>query len=370
MNSKVAVRECSAYNADLIQEIIADIYTTCGGPPVSGKRVLLKPNLLLDENPEKCITTHPAVIEAMVRFLQNNGATVMIGDSPSIHIRTLRPVRSGLADVCERTGAEWVDFLKRPSSLKLRSGTVRIAAAINEVDLIISLPKLKNHELVYFTGALKNTMGLIPGFTKAAQHALYQDRDRFSSFLINLNDAIPVHFVLMDGIKAMQGKGPAQGFPADTGVLLGSVNPLALDIIASTIVGYDPIAIPTNEIALARGHWLNSQDEIIYDGPDLESLIRKDFIRIPADNFRNIAVKFIRNRLLSVRRLQRRPVFLHDKCIGCRDCIRICPKNAIDMHPVKKNHVVLTDSKCIRCFCCAEVCTSKAIDVRRKPFGV
>ncbi len=77
----------------------------------------------------------------------------------------------------------WIDFTTKPSNLKLRNGNIRIASVINEVDLIVSIPKLKNHELVYFTGALKNTLGLVPGFTKATQHALYQNRESFSRFL-------------------------------------------------------------------------------------------------------------------------------------------------------------------------------------------
>lgn len=369
MNTRVAVRKCPVYDADQIQEIISDIYTTCGGPPVSGKRVLLKPNLLTDDRPEKCITTHPAVMEAMVRFLQNEGATVMIGDSPAVHIRSFTPVKSGVADICARTGAEWMDFMKKSSTVKLQRGNIKVTSVIHDADLIISLPKLKNHELVYYTGAIKNTLGLVPGFVKAAQHALYQDRERFGAFLVDLNEAIPQHFFLMDGIEAMQGSGPAQGIPARTEVLIGSTNPLALDIIACTIIGYDPLTIPTNLIGLARGRWLESRDQIIYDGPEIDTLIRKEFIRIPLANFKNIAVRFIRNRLLTVRRLQRRPVFLHDRCTGCRDCIKICPKNAIRMHEVKTNHVVLTDSKCIRCFCCSEVCPANAVEVRRKLFG-
>ncbi|MZP56908.1 MAG: 4Fe-4S dicluster domain-containing protein, partial [Bacteroidales bacterium] len=68
-------------------------------------------------------------------------------------------------------------------------------------------------------------------------------------------------------------------------------------------------------------------------------------------------------KLKSVRSLQVKPVFIHDKCIGCKECIKICSQNALAMHPVKKNWVVLTDKKCIRCFCCSEVCQSNAIQV-------
>ncbi len=142
-----------------------------------------------------------------------------------------------------------------------------------------------------------------------------------------------------------------------------------MDIIASTIAGYDPMDIPTNAVAIARRRWLNSPGEIDYDGPELGSLIRKDFKRIPISPNENIAVKFIKHRLHFVKKFEKRPVFNHKDCTGCLECIKICPVNAITMHPENKKWVVLNDRKCIRCFCCAEVCRYNAVDVRRKVFG-
>ena len=43
-------------------------------PMLKGKRVLVKPNILTDDDPAKCISTHPVVVEAMVRFLQSEGS--------------------------------------------------------------------------------------------------------------------------------------------------------------------------------------------------------------------------------------------------------------------------------------------------------
>ena len=245
-----------------------------------------------------------------------------------------------------------------------------MASAIKEVDLIISLPKFKNHELVYFTGAIKNSLGLVPGYSKAKQHARHQDRESFSRFLVDLNEAVTPHFFLMDGITGMEGRGPGQGIPVNTGVLVGSTNPLALDIIASTIAGYNPKDIPTNHIALSRGKWLKSKEEINYNGPALETIIKKDFKRIAITSNTNIAVKFLKNRLHFLRKLDRRPVFDHNNCTGCNECIKICPHNAISMHPDKSNYVVLTDKNCIRCFCCSEVCKYNAVEIRRKYMGV
>lgn len=369
MNKKVAVRRCTEYDIDKVYNLISDIYKTCDGPAVSGKKVLLKPNILMDSDPAKCISTHPVVVEAMVRYLQSEGATVMVGDSPALHLPGTKCEKSGIPDVCRRTGAVWVDFLKNPTEAVLNNGRIRIASVTREVDLIISMPKFKNHELVYFTGAVKNTLGLVPGFSKAKQHALHHDRDRFSVFLVDLNEAVTPHFYMMDGIMGMEGHGPGQGTPKLTGVLIGSTNPIALDIIASTIAGYNPLDIPTTAIALARRHWLSSPEEIIYNGPEVSSLIISDFKRIPVSANENIVFKFIRHRLSFVKKFEKRPVFNHSNCTGCQECIKICPVSAIVMHPEKKNWVVLTDSKCIRCFCCAEVCRYNAVDVRRKVFG-
>lgn len=370
MNSKVIVRKCSDYDPAALYDHISEIYRIAEGPDVKGKKVLLKPNILIDADPERCISTHPAVVEAMARFLLSEGATVFIGDSPAIHRRSFSGEKSGISAVCSRLGLQWVDFTKNPYEVALRKGKIKIASIVREVDLIISLPKLKTHELVYFTGAIKNTLGLVPGIQKALQHALHHDRNSFSEFLTDLCEAVTPDFFLMDGIMGMEGPGPGQGIPVKTGVLLGSVNPAAIDIIASSIAGYDPMDIPTSYTAVKRGRWLKDAGEIILDGPPVETLIKHDFKRIPVSANENIAIKFIRKRMPLIRKFEKRPVFIHKNCTGCRECISICTSNALKMHPSKKNHVILTDSRCIRCFCCAEVCQHYAVEIRRKVLGV
>jgi uncharacterized protein (DUF362 family)/Pyruvate/2-oxoacid:ferredoxin oxidoreductase delta subunit len=370
MNNKVAVRQCKEYKTEEVLKVVSEIWENCEGPDVSGRKVLLKPNILTDSDPGKAIVTNPIVVDAVIKLLKSKGAEVIVGDSPAVHLRGFRPDKSGIAEVCRNNGVEWVDFTKDTTEIKLRNGKIKVTSQALEADLIVSLPKLKNHELVYFTGAIKNSLGLVPGFTKAKQHALHHDRVPFAEFLVSLNEAVTPQFFIMDGITAMEGPGPGQGFPYKLGLLLGSTNPVALDIVATTVAGYNPLDIPTTSIALKRGKWLSSTDEIVYDGPELQSLVRKDFKRIPVSQIENIAFKFIKHRISFIKKLDRRPVFIHENCTGCMECIKICPANAITMHPEKENHVVLTDQKCIRCFCCSEVCQSSAVEVRRKIFGV
>jgi uncharacterized protein (DUF362 family)/Pyruvate/2-oxoacid:ferredoxin oxidoreductase delta subunit len=370
MNNKVSVRKCSVYNTDDVLKYITEIYESCDGPDVSEKRVLIKPNILTDSDPEKCICTHPVVVKAMVVYLQSKGAIVFVGDSPAAHFKGFTGEKSGIRQICEETGAIWVDFMKEAGEIKVGNGKTRIASIIYEVDLIISLPKFKNHELVYFTGAIKNTLGLVPGFSKAKLHAIHQDRNRFGEFLVDLNEAITPDFFLMDAITGMEGPGPGKGTPVQIGILIGSTNPLAVDIIASRIAGYDPMIVPTSKTSLFRKKWLLEIKDIVYSGPEISTIMKSDFRKIPVSNTNNISLQFLIKRIPFLKKLERRPVFIHENCTGCQKCVSICPVNAIQPRKNDKTHIILTDSTCIRCFCCSEVCMDEAVVIRRKVFGI
>jgi uncharacterized protein (DUF362 family)/NAD-dependent dihydropyrimidine dehydrogenase PreA subunit len=371
MNTRVSVRKCTEYDVHEVYSLISDIYKTTGGPDVGGKKVLVKPNILSENDPARCVSTHPVVVEAMIRYLQAKGATVFVGDSPAVHTGRFRGDKCGIYQVCETTGATWANFLDKPVEKKVNGRNIRIASITDNVDLIISLPKFKNHELMYFTGAIKNTYGLIPGFTKGLQHGVYRDRNSFGEFLIDLGEVITPDYYLMDAIMGMEGQGPGpKGIPVNIGLIIGSTNPLALDIIACQVAGYKPTLIPTNKTALERKKWLNSEAEIDYDGPELSSIIKKDFVKIPVSANRSSTMRFIMGRIKFMRKFERRPVFLRTVCTGCQKCIKICPVEAISPSSEDNKHIILTDNKCIRCFCCAEACQDDAIDVKVKVFGV
>ena len=369
MDKRVSVRQCFEYDLEKIISLIKDIYNSTGGPDPSGKRVLLKPNILTDNDPSKAISTHPVFVEAAIRFLRAAGAAeVMVGDSPAVHRSGFEPVKSGIRDACVRAGATWVSFLRGTRDVRLRKGKIKVAAAVLDADMVISLPKLKTHELVYLTCAVKNTLGVVPGFNKATQHALHPDRRKFGTFLVDLNEAVTPDYFLTDGILAMEGPGPGNGLPVKMNVIIGSTNPLAVDLVATKLTGYAINDIATNRVALERGIWLSSPDEMIYDGPDIESITKHDFKRVHIVRDGSMAAKFLIRRIRPLRRLERRPVFNSSKCTGCRACIKICPPQVLSMNENNRFRVEIRDSKCIRCFCCAEVCPSDAIDIRKKLF--
>jgi uncharacterized protein (DUF362 family) len=55
-------------------------------------------------------------------------------------------------------------------------------------------------------------------------------------------------FVMVDGVVAMEGNGPLRGVPKPCGVLIAGDDPLAIDVIAATIMGFE-----WNRIPMLRG---------------------------------------------------------------------------------------------------------------------
>jgi len=368
MSSTVAVQKCTEYNPEEIARHIAWLYTESNGPDPAGKTILLKPNILSDDEPNKATTTHPAVVEAVITYLQSKGATVLVGDSPTFDTRKFTGENCGIRQVVDKCGATWVRFNEAAVIRKVGAAEIKITALITKVDLIISLSKLKNHELMILSGAIKNIFGFVPAFNKAIQHVKYPDRNKFGEFFVSLEEAIKPHFHIMDGIVAMEGPGPGNGYPKKVNVLLASVNPLALDIIASRIAGYNPLDIPTNKIALERGLLLKNIEDIILKGPDLNTLVVRDFKRIQKGGEAGILFKFFKKKIPLLRRLSKRPVFNNKLCIGCSKCIDICPVRTLRFDNKKINKVLVNEAGCIHCYCCHEVCRERAIEIKRKIF--
>ena len=73
MKSTVHIKKVESYSVDKIESFIHEALAVINkkGTLFSiGEKVLLKPNLLRGFTPERCVTTHPAVIEAICRVLK------------------------------------------------------------------------------------------------------------------------------------------------------------------------------------------------------------------------------------------------------------------------------------------------------------
>ncbi len=362
---RVAITKCSEYSYFPILDAIRDIADNTEFPEVKGKKILVKPNILSDVKPEAGITTHPLVVKAIIELLKERGAEkIYCGDSPGLHTPHFKGRLSGIAEVCEESGATWVDFTKdhRPHKLSNMRATVSMAGILDEVDFTISVAKFKTHQLMYSTGCVKNCFGLLPGLNKSPCHVKYPNREAFARLIVNIYKEAKCAYSFMDGIIGMEGPGPANGTLRHVGYLLGGKDAFAVDQAEAIIMGYRSEDIPILNV----GKFLKMTDlKAEYPLLKAEDLIIKDFRRIDVEKKSNLISALLLpylKRGSDKKKAQKRnaPTFDKDKCIHCLRCQQICPAEALSFIDGK---ITIDTHLCIRCYCCHEICPADAITI-------
>ena len=258
-SSVVSLVKCESYDRTLVDKAINRSLKNIGGLEQfikPGNRVHVKPNLLTDKSPEKAATTHPEIVRAVVTRVQNLGGIVTIGDSPAGISRPIEQYwkNTGMEKVAEETGAKLVRFEKNDVEKRVVNGiSYYIAKAISAADVVISICKLKTHNLTLYTGAIKNMFGSIPGLRKSEYHKQAPKVENFSKIIVDIFSAAKPQLTIMDAVTIMEGNGPSAGNPKDLGLILASVDAVALDSIASGFLGFEDGEIATTEIAFQRG---------------------------------------------------------------------------------------------------------------------
>jgi len=375
MSTVVVLKECKEYD-QVVEKQIREGIEELGGMSAfvkPGQRVLLKVNLLMKKTPEQAVTTHPSVIEAVVKLVQEAGGIPIIGDSPGgpYTVNALNSIyeRCGMKELADRTGAilnENVEQVTVPHPLGKVMKSLTVTKVVADADVIIPISKLKTHSLMTFTGAVKVLFGVIPGLLKAEYHVKLQKPDDFAEMLVDICTWVKPTLNIMDGCLAMEGDGPSSGVPRKVGALLMSTDPYALDVVATNLIGLKPESIPTIMAARKRG-FISRMNEVELKGDDpslwhIQDYLLPKSIMVNVDKVPKVILNFVLNRVRS------RPVFNYEECIGCKDCYNNCPPKAIEMRKYKGRLAPFVDSaKCISCFCCQELCPKEAIGIK-KPF--
>jgi len=162
----VALLRCKSYESRELDAIIAQAAGIAGFPDVEGATILIKPNILNASPAAKAVTTNPAFVGAVIRFVKSRGAkSVLVGDSPGWQPSVLAAKTSGIYDAIQHNGGTWTEFREvspHPIANGKKLRNIPLTTMIEQADIIINLPKLKNHRLMTYTGAMKNLFGLIP----------------------------------------------------------------------------------------------------------------------------------------------------------------------------------------------------------------
>jgi len=326
-----------------------------------GSKVFVKINHISPPSPaEKGLVTHPVFVEAVLDLLKEVGADITVGDDIQSTGDGFQV--SGFRQMCQRAGVRLINLREAGFVETACNGhfleKVYLSKISLDADVIINLPKLKTHSLCVFTGGVKNMYGTIPSGHRTKFHAEYIKNEDFSQVLTDIFSAIRPQLTIMDGIIAMEGEGPAAGSLRRLGVILTSQDTVAVDAVATKIIGLNPMDIYTTRYSDERGLGVGNLQNIEVVGEGIDDVTIPDF-RPPASVANALArrVPLFLPRFI-LRQISIKPSVIERLCSGCAECKKICPVGAISIssETAKIDHDI-----CIECMCCHEVCRFDAI---------
>ncbi len=370
---KVLIKKIQDYDLGALGTAVEEIFDILPAAkrltPTS--KVVIKPNLLAKHAPEAAVTTHPALVEAVILALKKRGVNdIYVIDSAGgvYNEKAMMGIykASGLAEVCERLCVRYGEDYE---SVALKTNGVcahefTILRPVAEADFIINLPKLKTHAMVNLTCATKNLFGTIPGLLKAELHMRFPDKKMFGEMLCDVAELINPDINIVDAITAMEGDGPAGGTPRQVGMLLAGESTYDIDVVCAEYIGAPIEDIPYLVAAKGRGLCRDFSPGLLQNPEGFT--VAKDY-KLPTSHlqitFENRVPRILKPFMpYIVKRIAPRPVINKRGCIGCAKCAEICPKDVITMENKK---AFIHKKDCIRCFCCHEMCPVKAIDIKR-----
>lgn len=356
MQSKVGIKECHTYDVHQLYESLQDLFRFLGGIErfiQPGDKVLLKVNLTGPFEPKQGATTHPALVQAIVKILKEQGACPVIADGPATILSPLEI--TGMNEVAkEEDVAAYIlkDYEPVINEGNLIVEKIMYSSDVLKADKVITIPKLKTHALTLFTGAIKNSFGSVAYEQRKSLHA-YRRIEEFSKVLVDVFRIRVPDLCIIDGILGIDGIGPVHGNPNYYNVLLASSDPVAIDTVGATLLGYNAQDILMIQEAAKLNLGENDISKIIFNCDHKEFITKKP----------NIIPHFTGTRRENfIRHVMGKVEFNETKCVKCGECQNGCPGNAIILFPEQK----VDEKLCLHCLRCYEVCHRGAVRINYK----
>jgi len=283
------------------------------------ERIMLKPNLV---SPLPNATTKPAVIRTLARLMKAANKDVSIGEGSAaaapfnvqgteVFRTTKKDLLNGLQQyVFDQLGYTELAKSLRVPLVNLHTGELvdvkvpgafvfdklTIHRSLVETDLLCSVPMMKTHSLAGVTLGMKNLIGAYPGAVYQAVRGRMHDATAkvepsgTAAAIVDMVRANKLGLVVVDGSTAMEGNGPMDGTPVPMETIVAGTNPLATDMVAASLMGFNVSEIPTFTWANKAGLRPERLDEIEIRGESIESA-RQKFARpqiLPWDVVRNV----------------------------------------------------------------------------------
>lgn len=218
-----------------------------------GDRVLIKPNVGWDRQPEQAANTNPDLVGAVVRLCREAGASQVWVTDVSINDPYRCFARSGIESAVQGAGGAVritteKDFV--PTDLKGKILQVwPVSSFYHQADKVINLPVVKHHSLSRCTIAMKNWYGVLGG----RRNRLHQEID---ASIVDLAAAVRPTLTITDATRVLVRNGPTGGNISDVSVedtIIAGLDEVALDACAIRFLGLEVDDVPFLALGRERG---------------------------------------------------------------------------------------------------------------------
>ncbi|WP_405591296.1 DUF362 domain-containing protein [Streptomyces sp. NBC_01190] len=243
----VALAKVGATTAAAVDEAVETVWELLGDPLKDigkGDRVVVKPNMF---QRKPGFRTSPELLLAVAKRASARGAEVIVAERTQV-------LKEILAGHPVHRYAQVVSFDDRPLRIVQIPGarSLRLPIALPDIvmdcDFFIGAPQLRTHSSVVLTNAMKNLVGLLPGFTTRIVHMAGVEEA-----LVDLNQLRPQHLVVCDAMTVIEGNYPMAGASREVGLIAASRNAVALDTTMAAVAGVGPWELAYLRDAAGRG---------------------------------------------------------------------------------------------------------------------
>lgn len=235
--------------------------------------VLIKPNYVVAKHPSTGITTDSRIIDGLIKFVKDLGVeNIIVGEGGAGDTEKAFDV-VGIREVVKRWGVKLVNLnndnrinVRVPHALALRE--IGVAETALKSTCIINVPKLKVHHMALVTLCMKNLMGLI--LPKSIMH------DRINEKIVDLASIFKdkVKLNVVDGLVGAE-EDEVHGSPVRMDLIIAGEDMVAVDSVATAVMGIDPGKVKYLRLAEERGLGISNMDDIEVVGEDIERVKRR-----------------------------------------------------------------------------------------------
>ncbi len=218
-----------------------------------GDRVLIKPNVGWDRQPEQAANTNPNVVGAVVRLCVEAGAEQVLVSDVSLNDPMRCFARSGIQAAARDAGGEVRlpgsnDFLQTDMGGDLLK-VWPVSRFFHQADKVINLPVVKHHSLCGCTLAMKNWYGVLGG----RRNQLHQ---RIHTSIVDLASALRPTLTIMDATRVLKHNGPTGGSLDDVSIentIIAGMDEVAIDAYSLGFLDLSPETVPFLAMGEQRG---------------------------------------------------------------------------------------------------------------------